>query len=350
MLALELLEQREPLLDLVQAPRRRVHGLAVAAQLAGKVVALHRQRDRPLAQRVECRVDATDRLQRAAGAGQRRERAALAFGRLQRLEPPGGRQPQALEVAQSLALQPQRLVLLGRRRRRLDLADLPLEQVELAIARSRALPQRLELPEQAALTRVEHAEGRAPRRLLRPAERIEDLELRGGERELAVLVLPVEGEQGAADVAQVVRRRRPPVHIRPCAALGPHAARQDELLGVVRHELAERRPQRVGQLEHALDVRLGRPGPHDPGARLAAQQQVERVGEHGLPRAGLAGEHVEPRPEAKLGPLDQQEVLDAQLVQHAPRSTSRRRRIGRSGTKLEQSQRASRPNRSRSRW
>ena len=40
------------------------------------------------------------------------------------------------------------------------------------------------------------------------------------------------------------------------------------------------------------------------------------MGEHGLARPGLPREHVQPWPEAELGPLDQQEVLDAQFVEH----------------------------------
>ena len=41
------------------------------------------------------------------------------------------------------------------------------------------------------------------------------------------------------------------------------------------------------------------------------------MGEHGLARARLPREDVQARAEAQLGPLDQQEVLDAQLVEHA---------------------------------
>ena len=74
--------------------------------------------------------------------------------------------------------------------------------------------------------------------------------------------------------------------------------------------VAERLAQRVRQLEDALDVRLGRPGAHDPRARAAAEQQVERVREHGLSGPGLAREDRQPGTQAQLGPLDQQEVLD----------------------------------------
>ena len=115
----------------------------------------------------------------------------------------GRRETQSLEVAQPRALG-RELVLLGLARRgRLDLAELPLEQVELAVARARALAQLLELLAQRALARVDRRERRAPHRLLGPAEAVEDLQLRRGERQLAVLVLAVEREQRAADVAQI---------------------------------------------------------------------------------------------------------------------------------------------------
>ena len=102
-----------------------------------------------------------------------------------------------------------------------------------------------------------------------------------------------------------------------------HAPREDELLGVGGQLLAERLPQVVGQLEDALDPRLRRVRAHDARLGPAAEQEVERVGEHGLARARLPREDVQAWAEAQLGPLDQQEVLDAQLVEHGRRSTSR---------------------------
>ena len=53
-----------------------------------------------------------------------------------------------------------------------------------------------------------------------------------------------------------------------------------------------------------------------PAPRATAEQQVERVREHGLAGAGLAGEHVQAGTEAQARALDQQQVLDAQLSQH----------------------------------
>ena len=77
-LALELLEQREPLLDLVEPARRRVDALAVAAQLARQVVGLDDERRHPVREGVQLGVDAADRLERVRGARERRGRPALA--------------------------------------------------------------------------------------------------------------------------------------------------------------------------------------------------------------------------------------------------------------------------------
>ena len=74
-----------------------------------------------------------------------------------------------------------------------------------------------------------------------------------------------------------------------------------------------------GRLEDALDICLVRAGTHDAPPRLAPEQQVERLGEHGLARAGLAGDRVQAPVESQLGALDQQQVPDTQLDQHTLR-------------------------------
>ena len=175
---------------------------------------------------------------------------------------------------------------------------------------------------------MQRGTGAAPGGLLRTAEAVEDLQLRRGQREPAVLVLAVERQQRAARLAQVGRGGAAAAEVGARAALGAHPAGEHELLGVGGEPVAERRAHRLGQREDALDVGLGRARAHDARPRLAAEQQVERVGEHGLAGARLPREHVEPRAERELGPFDQQQVLDAELVQHRRRSTSRRRRIG----------------------
>src|SRR6185312_8442381 len=103
--------------------------------------------------------------------------------------------------------------------------------------------------------------------------------------------------------------------VRARAALRAHAAREYELIHVIGQPVAQLLAQRVSEREHSLDVRLRGTGADDPGARLAAEQQIQRVREHGLARARLPREHVEPGTETELCPLDQKKVLYAQLVQ-----------------------------------
>ena len=137
--------------------------------------------------------------------------------------------------------------------------------------------------------------------MLGVAEAVEDLQLRARKRQLAVLVLTVEREQRARRRRAALRRRRAAVQIGARASVGADAPREHELLGVggsTRSPSCSRSD--VGQIEDPLDIGLAGAGADDPGPRAAAEQQVERVREHGLARAGLAGEHVQPRRQAQL--------------------------------------------------
>ena len=313
-LALQPVEHAQALLDGVQAPGLAVERLGVGAQLAGDVVDLVDQRLPALAEGVERGVDALRAQQPAAAARQQAgDPALVGAGRL------GGGQrgaAQRLDVAQPLALGAQRAGLLLGRLGGLDLGELEVEQVELALARAGALLQLGERGLRLARRRVRRGDLGAPRELGVAAEAVEDLELGAGERELAVLVLAVERDERLGELAQVGDRRRAAVDERARAPVGADPPRQHDLLGVGRQPLAELAAQRVGQLEDALDVRLRRARPHDPRLGAAAEQQVQRVREHGLARAGLPRQHVQAAGEPQFGPLDEQEVLDAQLAEH----------------------------------
>ena len=76
-LALQPVELRQALLDLVEAARRGVDALAVAAQLAGEVVGLDGEAVGPGGEAVQRGVDA---LQRGEGRGGRREGGRGAAG------------------------------------------------------------------------------------------------------------------------------------------------------------------------------------------------------------------------------------------------------------------------------
>ena len=316
-LALQALERVQARLDLLEAPGLALDRLGVAAQLGAQVVGLQPQAAQALGQGIELRVHAGHTVEQPLALGEQRARPALAGIRRQRLGATRGRRAQRVEVAQPAALGLEVAVLAVAQLGRLDLAELPLEQVELAIARAGELAQGFELGLQVPGARQRGREPGAPLRLLGTAEAVEDVELRRGQGQAPVLVLAVEREQGGAHVAQVRRRRGPAAEVGARAPLGADPPRQDDVLRVRGDAVAELLAQRVGQLEDALHVGLRRARPHDPRPGPPAEQQVQRVGEHRLARAGLAREHVEARPESQLGPFDQKEVLDAQLQQHA---------------------------------
>ena len=208
----------------------------------------------------------------------------------------------------------QLLVLPLRRIDAFDLLDLELEQVELALARSGEPLGALE-----RLARVAHRfPGQRARRaqagavLAAPA--VEDLELRGAQHQPAVLVLAVEGEHRRREVAQLGDRDRAAAEVGARAAVGSDPPGEHELARVG-GELLVLEPFR--ELEDALDVGLGRSGPHDSGSGATAQQQVEGTGEHRLARSRLPRDHVQTRRELEARVFDQQQVLDGQLEQHA---------------------------------
>ena len=158
------------------------------------------------------------------------------------------------------------------------------------------------------------AEPRPQRKLVAPTEAVEQVELSRGQRELAVLVLAEERDQAPTERLEVRGRRRAALYEGASPTLAVHAPGEHELGWYLAVELLDALAQlaqlwlveqAVGQLEHPFDVGLAPPA-DDPGARLAAQQQVEGVSEHGLAGAGLAGDRREVRAWAQLRPLDQQ--------------------------------------------
>ena len=234
-----------------------------------------------------------------------------------------GRLAQPLGVAQPLALGRQ-LRLLGRvGRHLLDLGELVAVEVEVALPRAVALAQLGQLRREPQALAVRLPVALAQLQVLGAGEAVEHVHLRRGDRQLAVLVLAVEGEQPAAEQLQVGGRWRPARRRRRGPPAGRDPPAEHDLLGALGQPLGELGhlglvEQPVGKVEDPLDPGLLRPRPHDLRPRLAAHQQVERVGEHGLAGAGLPGDRVEPLAQAQLGPLDQQQVLDSQLAQHRP--------------------------------
>ena len=74
----------------------------------------------------------------------------------------------------------------------------------------------------------------------------------------------------------------------------------------------------VGQLEHALDVRLRGAGRTMPGRARPPSSRSSAWASTVLPAPVSPVSTLSPGAEPQLGPLDQQEVLDAELVEHGP--------------------------------
>ena len=213
---------------------------------------------------------------------------------------------------------------------RLDLGDLELEEVQVALARRR--PGRAI----SASSRSTAARGRRGGARTRPAARGDPRRrTRPGSRSWAEATISLRCScwPKNATSRDATARSSCADTERPCRyeRVGPvrhHAAAEHQLRLVERDALRELRQLRIGgeagrRLEHALDVCLLRAGAHDAAARLAAQQQVERLRQHRLPGAGLARDRVQPAVEGELRALDQEQVPDAQLDQHAATCISR---------------------------
>ena len=185
---------------------------------------------------------------------------------------------QTLGVAQAPALRLE-LGLLGRvGRDLLDLGELVAVEVEVALARAVALAQLGQLGAELRALAMRLAIALAQRQVLGAGESVEDVDLGRGDRQPAVLVLAVEGEQAAAEQLQVGRRGRatgdegagPPRGRRDAAA-------EDDLPGPRRQPFGElgqlgllQQPR--GQVEDPLDPGLLGAGPDDLGAGPAPHQ------------------------------------------------------------------------------
>ncbi len=154
---------------------------------------------------------------------------------------------------------------------------------------------------------------------LRVGECVEDVALGVGVEQRLGLVLAVEIHQQRAELAEHRGGGRAAVHPRPRAALGRDLAPHDQpsVLEIEAEGFDPLAGDLVDPLERALDDGLRGAGTHAAAGGALAEQQRERIHQHGLPRPGLAGEDVEAGAEMEGDVGDGGEVADAELGDHA---------------------------------
>ena len=135
----------------------------------------------------------------------------------------------------------------------------------------------------------------------------------------AVVVLPVDLDGRRADGAQNLDADRLVVDEGAGAPVGELDPTQDQV--ALRIDVALRRDAPGGmvwsEIEHGRDLALLLAVAHEAPVAAAAQRQRESVEQDRFPRAGLAGEHAQAVPEGELEPVDQDDVADRELDEHA---------------------------------
>ena len=116
------------------------------------------------------------------------------------------------------------------------------------------------------------------------AERVQEIPLDRRSREPELLALPVDGDEVGPALGEPGQGNG--LAVQPCR-------------GATRLDLSDEGQLVIGarSAEHGLDPRALRSFPDHPGGDAAAGRREERVDEHRLSGAGLAGEHREARAE-----------------------------------------------------
>ncbi|GJE46732.1 hypothetical protein AEGHOMDF_5939 [Methylobacterium soli] len=143
--------------------------------------------------------------------------------------------------------------------------------------------------------------------------------MRGGIGEGPVVVLSVDLHEGRPDGAQHLHADRLVVDEGPGASVRHLRATQDQValgvdLGLGRDQargMIERRVERCGDAALALAMA------HEPSVAPPAQREREGVEEDRLARARLPSQDAQPLAEIQLKLVDQNDVADRKLHEHA---------------------------------
>ena len=157
--------------------------------------------------------------------------------------------------------------------------------------------------------------------LLRPAERIEHVELERRAREPALLELARHRDEALRRRGDVLPRDRTTPGVCARAPVAEHTACDDETGLALGAQL--RKPcellvieEPVGNVELRLDVRLRPLGTDRGGVCPRAEEKPDRLREDRLPRSRLPRDRVQAGRERKLSLADEDEVLDPEPTKH----------------------------------
>ena len=129
--------------------------------------------------------------------------------------------------------------------------------------------------------------------------------------------------EGFADFGQHAHRRGASAHIGPAAAVGAHAAGQQQFRAAVEllHLGAGLPGPRDGgvagvELQHGLRRGALRAAADGAGVGPGTEEQPDGGDHHGLAGAGFTGHHAEARAQRQGGVGDDAEVADSQFFKH----------------------------------
>ena len=208
-----------------------------------------------------------------------------------------------------------------------DLAGLEIQRLELAEVITQQLQPRFAILRGrggavALLTQLRPCTvlfGNRIEQLAMVAALIEQLALRGALHQRLIFHLAVDIDERFAELAQCLHGHRLAVHIRARASIGPDNSPQYALAFVLDRLLGKpgARGRVLRDREGGGDFRALSAMPHDFGAGAASRGEQQRIYEDGFAGAGLAGQHGQTGGKLQLGGVDDREIADLDMQQHA---------------------------------
>jgi hypothetical protein len=138
----------------------------------------------------------------------------------------------------------------------------------------------------------------------RADEAIERGALHRRREEGLVCVLAMEVDETGAHLGELAEGREPPVDVGPAAPVQRHDSRQHDLVAG------------LGVDESTFDARFGGTVAHERRVGAPSDEELDRLDQQRLARAGLAGDRGQPVTEHEREIGDDPEVGDVQLGQH----------------------------------